>query len=150
MEEGYPQQEGCILPCVYMEKASSPTRAGSLCQVTWANYIYFPTKPGIPYLRTSFHFISYTRTNRACEIKSYLKNACQNKLCRVYGALICQPSQEASPLKCIYMENSQHSQGRSRQLINIKYTITIVTLKPERCSSGQWSACICKVSSDFM
>ena len=33
-----------------------PTRAGSLSRVTRANYIYFPTKPGVRYL----HFISYT------------------------------------------------------------------------------------------
>ena len=35
-------------------------------------------------------FILYpTQTNRACEMKSYLKNAGQDKLCRVYGALTC-------------------------------------------------------------
>ena len=47
-------EEGWISPRVYMGKASPPTRAGSLSQVTRANYIYFLTKPGIRYLRTSF------------------------------------------------------------------------------------------------
>ena len=32
-------------------KPSPPTRAGSLSRFTRANYIYFPTKPGIRYLR---------------------------------------------------------------------------------------------------
>ena len=35
-------------------------------------------------------FILYsTQTNRACEMKSYLKNAGQDNLCRVYRALTC-------------------------------------------------------------
>ena len=55
-----PYQEGWISPRVYMGEASPPTRAGSLSRVTRANYIYFPTKPGIQYLHTSFHFITYT------------------------------------------------------------------------------------------
>ena len=55
--------------CNYLGKASPPTQAGSLSRVTRANYIYFPTKPRNRYLRTSFHFITYT--NRTCKIKSY-------------------------------------------------------------------------------
>ena len=42
-------------------------------------------------------------------MKNYLKNAGQDNLCRVYGALTCQPSYEGSPLKCVYMENFQPS-----------------------------------------
>ena len=44
-------------------------------------------------------------------MKNYLKNAGQDKLCRVYGALTCQPSSS------VYMENFQLSQARSRQSI---------------------------------
>ena len=108
---GQPYQEGWISRRVYMGKASPPTRAGSLSRVTQANYIYFPTKPGIRYLCTS-----YTLTNRACEMKSYPKNTGQDNLRRVYGALTCQPSQKGQ-LKCVYMENFQPSQARSRQSI---------------------------------
>ena len=53
-------QPSWISPRVYMGKASPPTRAGSPSRVTRANYINFPAKPGIRYLRTSFHFITYT------------------------------------------------------------------------------------------
>ena len=90
MEKGQPSwqgqlyQEGWISPRVYMGKTSPPTWAGSLGRVTRANYIYFPTKLGIRYLHTSFHFISYT---------------------------------QASPLRCVYMENFKPSQARSRQSI---------------------------------
>ena len=42
------------------EKSQPSYRASSFSRVTWANYIYFPTKPGIRYLGTSFHFITYT------------------------------------------------------------------------------------------
>ena len=41
-----------------LEKPALLPRACSLCRVTRLNYIYFPTKPGIRYLR-SFHFITY-------------------------------------------------------------------------------------------
>ena len=58
-------------------RASPTKRAGFHLAFTWekqallpglarlaesplANYIYFPKNPGIRYLRTSFHFISYT------------------------------------------------------------------------------------------
>ena len=44
---------GLVSPRVYMGKASPPTQAGSLSRVTRANYIYFPTKPGIRYLRAN-------------------------------------------------------------------------------------------------
>ena len=47
-----------ISPHVYMGKASPPTWTVSLSRVTRVNYIYFPTKPGNRYLRTSFHFIN--------------------------------------------------------------------------------------------
>ena len=40
---------------------SQPSYPGWFAQpITRANYIYFPTKPGIRYLRTSFHFITDT------------------------------------------------------------------------------------------
>ena len=76
------------------EKPAPPTRAGKLCRVTRANYIYFPTKPGIRY---TFSFYNL-HINRACEMKSYLENAGQDNICRVYGALTCLPPRRASPL----------------------------------------------------
>ena len=69
MEEGQPialgrasptKRAGFHLAFTCMGKARHPTRDGSLSRVTRADYIYFPTKPGILYLRTSFHFITYT------------------------------------------------------------------------------------------
>ena len=57
---GLALSRGLDLSRVYMEKVSPPIRAGSLNRVTRVNYIYFPTKPGMRYLRTRFRSITYT------------------------------------------------------------------------------------------
>ena len=49
---------------LYMKRAIPPNLAGSPCQVTWANYIYFPIKPGISYWCTTFDFMTYTLETR--------------------------------------------------------------------------------------
>ena len=53
------KRDGFQLAFTLKEPALVP-RDSSLSRVTRANYIYFPTKPGIRYLRTRFHFITYT------------------------------------------------------------------------------------------
>ena len=103
MEEGQPSwqgqhyQEGWISPRIYMGKASPPTRAGSLSRVIRALTTFiFPRNPESDTCVQVF-ILYPTHKQTACEMKSYLKNTGQDNLCRVYGALTCQPSQEGQP-----------------------------------------------------
>ena len=63
---------------VYMGETNLPTRAGSPSRITWVNYICFPTKPGIYYLRTSFYFIH--KQTELVKWEAIQKNTDQDKL----------------------------------------------------------------------
>ena len=52
------------------------------------NYNYFPTYSESDICVQVFILILHIK-NRACEMKGYLKNAGQDNICHVYGALTC-------------------------------------------------------------
>ena len=104
----------CASQGVFTWRRASPTkRAGFHLAFTWEKLALLP---GLARLAESLGlttfifprnlesdicvqvFILYaTHKQTACEMKSYLKNTGQDNLCRVYGALTCQPSQEGQP-----------------------------------------------------
>ena len=66
-----------------------------LSRVTWVNYIYFSlheTRNPIFAYKSSFYNLHINKQNLYNEKLSKKKNAGQDKLCRVYGALTCQAS----------------------------------------------------------